>query len=133
MPISHITLRRGYSTEYLEAISQGLQQALVTTFDVPEQDCFQIFHSMEAGAMRGHPHYLTSGRGEDWLLIEITAGKPRSPQIKRALDRDLAARFAANPGLASGELMVVIRHNAAEDWSFGDGLASMLPIIEEEI
>jgi hypothetical protein len=131
MPISHITLRGGYSADYLEAISLGLHQALVTTFDVPEDDCFQIFHQMERGAMRGHPHYLTSGRGEDWLLIEITAGKPRNAQIKRAFYRDLATRLAANPGLPSGELMVVIRHNAAEDWSFGDGLASMLSIEEE--
>lgn len=127
MPISHITLRQGHPAAYRQAISRGLQQALVSRFEVPEADCFQIFHQLEAEALCADPGYLTSGRDEAWLLIEITAGKPRSVDTKRAFYQDLAQRLSVDPGVRRGNLMVVIRHNNAEDWSFGDGIASMLP------
>lgn len=130
MPISHITLRQGHPAAYRQAISRGLQQALVSRFEVPEADCFQIFHQLEAEALCADPAYLSSGRDEAWLLIEITAGKPRSIDTKRAFYQDLAQRLAVDPGVHSGNLMVVIRHNHAEDWSFGDGVVSMLPTKE---
>lgn len=127
MPISHLTFRCGQSPSWQEAVTTGLQQVLEQTFAVPPGDCFQVLHEVAAHQLRYDRHYLTSERGANWLLIEITAGKPRSLETKRTFYRALAARLAHDPGLAPADLMVVIRHNQAEDWSFGLGRMSMLP------
>jgi phenylpyruvate tautomerase PptA (4-oxalocrotonate tautomerase family) len=130
MPICHITLRNDHPEAYLDALSEGLHQTLVACFDVPPEDCFQVFHTLPTTALRYNPHYLTGQRSDNWTLIEITAGKPRSTAIKRAFYARLAQRLSIQPGLHPDELMVVIRHNQAEDWSFGGGLASMLKLGE---
>lgn len=126
MPVCHITLRRGLTLDFIDKLSAALQQALVTQFEVPVGDCFQIFHEIESDKRRFDPHYLSAPRSKDWTLIEITAGKPRSLEVKRAVYRDLADRLSISPGITPADLMVVIRHNQPEDWSFGLGLATMI-------
>ncbi|NMG36518.1 tautomerase family protein [Azoarcus sp. TTM-91] len=127
MPVSRISLRRGHTAAYLDALSAGLHQALVERFEVPADDRFQLIQQFDPAEMRFDRHYLGGPRSDDWVLIEITAGRPRSADTKRAFYRRLAELLALSPGLAPADLMVVIRHNALEDWSFADGHASMLP------
>lgn len=126
MPVSHISMRKGHPSEFLDRVSQALHDSLVATFEVPPQDCFQVFHQLDASALRFDHHYLGGPRSEDWVLIEITAGKPRSVQIKQAFYRDLVERLEISAGLAPADLMVVIRHNQAEDWSFSHGVATLI-------
>lgn len=126
MPVSHITLRNGHSPAFLDSVSQALHDALVASFDVPPQDRFQVFHQLDATALRFDRHYLGGPRSENWVLIEITAGKPRSVRTKQQFYRDLSARLEQSPGLAPADLMVVIRHNQAEDWSFSHGIATLI-------
>ncbi|MCL2658688.1 MAG: tautomerase family protein [Betaproteobacteria bacterium] len=131
MPISHITLRRGHPDAYLDALSNSLHEALVDTFEVPENDRFQVFHELDLKALCFDRNYLAGPRSDNWVLIEITAGRPRSTTIKRSFYRCLAERLADSPGIAPADVMVVIRHNQAEDWSFGRGLTSMLEMENE--
>ena len=42
MPLARISLREGGSTAYRQAIADGVQRALVETFNVPPDDRFQI-------------------------------------------------------------------------------------------
>ncbi len=44
MPMTRISLLKGKSREYLQAISDSLHQALVDAFEVPTDDRFQVFH-----------------------------------------------------------------------------------------
>jgi hypothetical protein len=126
MPISHITLRTGHTAEFLDMLSASLHEALVAQFNVPADDRFQVFHQLGIDDLRFDPHYLGGPRTQDWVLIEITAGKPRRVETKRTFYRDLADRLARSPGIDPADVMVVVRHNQPEDWSFSHGLTSML-------
>ena len=126
MPVSHLSLRKGHSEAYLDAISESLHLALVECFEVPPDDRFQIIHQLDGHEMRFDRHYLAGPRSEDWLLIEITAGRPRSEATKRSFYRRLAERLQSAAGIASVDVMVVIHFNEAADWSFGSGLATLL-------
>lgn len=126
MPVSHLSLHRGHSEAYLDAISESLHQALVECFEVPTDDRFQIIHQLDSHEMRFDKHYLAGPRSDDWLLIEITAGRPRSEATKRSFYRRLVERLQTSPGIAASDVMVVIRFNEAQDWSFGSGLATLL-------
>ncbi|WP_277593338.1 tautomerase family protein [Pseudomonas chlororaphis] len=121
MPFARISLHRGKSAEYLQALSQGLHEALVERFEVPRADRFQIIHQHEAGELIFDRDYLGGPRSHDFVLIAITAGRPRSVETKRRFYRDLVERLGRAPGIDAEDVMVVITTTEAEDWSFGGG------------
>ena len=99
MPFSRISLHRGQSAEYLQALSQGLHDALVESFEVPKTDRFQAIHQHEPGELIFDPHYLGGPRSQDFVLIAITAGRPRSIETKQRFYRDLVEKLGHATGL----------------------------------
>lgn len=126
MPVARISLLRGHSRDYIAALSASLHRAMVATFEVPESDRFHVIHQHERHELFIDPHYLCGPRSDGFVLIAITAGRPRSVQVKQNFYRRLAEELGASPGIRSEDVMVVIAANAPVDWSFGRGEASML-------
>ncbi|QCI63935.1 tautomerase family protein [Phreatobacter stygius] len=130
MPFARISLLKGKPPAYLGALSDGLHQALVEAFDVPRDDRFQVIHQLEPGELIFDRHYLGGPRSDDFVLIQITAGRPRSTEVKRAFYRRLVAVLAEAPGLRPEDVMVVITTGGADEWSFGSGEAQMVASTE---
>jgi phenylpyruvate tautomerase PptA (4-oxalocrotonate tautomerase family) len=121
MPFARISLHRGKSRDYLQRLSEGVHQALVEAFEVPPDDCFQVIHQHEAGELIFNAHYLGGPRSDDYLLIVITAGRPRTGETKRRFYRALVERLEQSLGLDPEDVMVVISSTEAQDWSFAGG------------
>ncbi|WP_432451905.1 tautomerase family protein [Agarivorans sp. QJM3NY_29] len=121
MPMVRISLLRGHNRSYKQKLSQILQQSLASCFAVPTNDCFQLFDEYESENRVIHPTYLSPGRSDDYVLIQITAGRPRSSLQKQNLYQQLAEQCQQQLDLAPADLMVVICFNHAEDWSFSQG------------
>jgi phenylpyruvate tautomerase PptA (4-oxalocrotonate tautomerase family) len=121
MPFARISLHRGKSAEYLQALSQGLHDALVESFEVPMADRFQVIHQHEVGELIFDPGYLGGPRSHDFVLIAITAGRPRDIETKQRFYRNLVERLSRAPGIDSEDVMVVITTTEADEWSFGGG------------
>ncbi|MDQ0395120.1 tautomerase family protein [Labrys monachus] len=126
MPFVRLSLLKGKSPDYLRSLSDTVHGALVEAFDVPADDRFQAIHQHEAGELVFDRHYLGGPRSDDFVLIAVTAGRPRSRQVKQAFYRRLVDGLAQAPGLRPEDVMVVITTTAPEDWSFGNGVASMI-------
>lgn len=129
MPFARITLLKGKSPNYLQALSDNLHRALVETFDVPAADRFQLIEQVEPEALIYDRTYLSGGRSEDFVYIAITAGKPRSTAVKQQFYRRLASLLADAPGLRPDDVMVVITTTERDGWSFSNGLTQM--VVEE--
>ncbi|MBX4868769.1 MULTISPECIES: tautomerase family protein [Rhizobium] len=125
MPFVRISLRRGKSQEYLAALADNVQRALVETFDVPENDRFQAIHQHDENELIFDRSYLAGPRSDDFVYISVTIGRPRTAEMKAALYRRLAELLAQSPGIRPEDVMIVISTSAPEDWSFGDGIAQM--------
>lgn len=125
MPFARISLLKGKSPDYLRAVSDSLHRALVEAFEVPPDDRFQAIHQHEPGELIFDRHYLGGPRSDDYLLIQITAGKVRSTQTKQAFYRRLVELLAEQPGIRPEDVMVIINTTSAEDWSFSGGNAWM--------
>ena len=121
MPFARISLHRGKSAEYLQALSQGLHDALVESFEVPLADRFQVIDQHEAGELIFDPGYLGGPRSHDFVLIAITAGRPRSTLTKQRFYQDLVNKLNRATGLDPEDVMVIVTTTEAEDWSFGGG------------
>jgi len=121
MPFARISLHRGKSVEYLQALSQGVHDALVECFEVPLADRFQVIDQHEAGELIFDRDYLGGPRSHDFVLIAITAGRSRSTQTKQVFYQDLVKNLNRATGLDPEDVMVVVTTTEAEDWSFGGG------------
>ncbi len=126
MPYARISLLKGKPPAFLRALSENLHRSLVEAFDVPPDDRFQVIHQHEREELIFDRHYLGGPRSDDFVLISITAGRPRATSVKQAFYRRLVERLEQTPGIDRKDVMVVISTTATEDWSFGGGIASML-------
>ncbi|NLR99660.1 tautomerase family protein [Rhizobium sp. P38BS-XIX] len=127
MPFTRITLLHGKSPEYLKALSDNFHRALVETFDVPPTDRFQAIHQLEPHELVFDRTYFTSTpRSDDYVFFDVTIGKPRSTEVKKAFYRRAVELLADAPGLRPEDVMITITTAAREDWSFADGRAQMI-------
>ena len=123
MPYTRISLRKGHSEQYLQALCDSVHQAMVDAFDVPPDDRFQIIHQHEPQELIFDRHYLGGPRSDDFVLIAITAGRRRPPETKRRFYKRLVECLAEAPGISGRDVMVVITTTQTEDWSFADGVS----------
>ncbi len=125
MPFARVSLRKGKSIPYLRALSDSIHKAMVEAFDVPADDCFQVFHQLDEEEFVFNRSYLSSApRSDDLVMIAITAGRARSTNTKRAFYRRLTECFAIAPGIRPNDVMVIINTTQGEEWSFADGVAA---------
>jgi 4-oxalocrotonate tautomerase len=122
MPLVRISHRSGVSDAYRQALSDGVQEAMAGTINVPPDDRFHILTEHAAGLIFD-AHYLGIERTPDWVAIQITLRRGRTVEMKQALYRRIAENLARNPGLRPGDILVCLVENDLADWSFGNGEA----------
>jgi phenylpyruvate tautomerase PptA (4-oxalocrotonate tautomerase family) len=125
MPYVRISLHRGKSPEYLQQLSESVYRAMREAFEVPEHDRFQVIHQLDPGELVFDRDYLGGPRSDDFVLIAITAGRPRDGATKRAFYKRMVELLTQAPGIAPEDVMIVIQTTASEDWSFGGGRAGI--------
>lgn len=130
MPFVRLSLRRGHPAPYLRALSDGVHRALVETFGVPEDDRFHVIDQHAPEEFVYDPGYPGVHRTEDFLLVTVTAGRPRDTPTKDRFYRRLAELLAASPGVRPDDVMVVIQTTQADGWSFGRGVRHTAPAPE---
>lgn len=124
MPLVRISLVKGKSRDHIRAISDGILRALVETFQVPQDDRFQIVHQHEHDDFIYDSDYLGIHRTDDLVMIHIVASNWRDLPKKKALYKAVADNLVKDPGLRPEDVLVVLSPNGKEDWSFGNGLAT---------
>lgn len=99
---------------------------MVETFEVPPDDCFQVFHQLNEEELVFNRSYLSAAlRSDNFVLIAITAGRVRSTDTKRNFYRRLTECLAIAPGIRPHDVMVIIDTTQSDEWSFADGIAAI--------
>ncbi|MFN7957119.1 MAG: tautomerase family protein [Holophagaceae bacterium] len=122
MPLVRISHRAGLDEAHRQALSDGVQEAMEATVNVPPHDRFHILTEHAAGLIFD-AHYLGIERSPDWVAIQITLRKGRTVEMKQALYRRIVANLAARPGLRPEDVLICLVENDLADWSFGNGEA----------
>ena len=133
MPLVHISLRKGKSDAYVQAITDGVHEAMVATINVPPADRFVIVSEYEQGRLIADPAYLEIARTDEIVIVQMMMLAGRSVEQKQALYRRIAANLASSPGLRPEDVMVVLSENGVSDWSFGNGVAQFASRSYEEL
>ena len=124
MPLVRIAMPQGKSPEYRKAVSAGVQRALVETFNVPEDDLFQVISERGPGTEIVHaPRYLGIAYSDELTLIQLTVSDTRNLEQKKKLFRRIADHLAESPGLRREDIFINLVETKKENWSFGNGEA----------
>jgi 4-oxalocrotonate tautomerase len=125
MPLVRVTLFKGKSPEYLDAVSKGIYDALVKSYAMPEHDHFQIFEQKEPSELRFDRNFVTKvPRSDDFMIVNIKADARRVGE-KDALYASIAENLSTSPGINPQDIFLTLDVNTyLEDWSFGNGMSA---------
>ena len=122
MPFVNISLARGKSDEYLEAVSRAVHDALVAELHMQPEDDFQIIDQHEAGELVFKRNFRGGPRSADWIVFTITDGLDRGEQAKRRFYQTLVRLLGEAPGVRSADVFVMMTVTPPENFSFADGV-----------
>jgi phenylpyruvate tautomerase PptA (4-oxalocrotonate tautomerase family) len=123
MPLVRVSLRRGKPAAYRKAILDGIYRAMLSAFDVPEEDRFMVINEHDEPDFSTSKTYLGIARTDDVILIQITANNTRTVEKKKAFYRQIAENLKADPGVRPEDVVINLVEVLPENWSFGNGIA----------
>ncbi|WP_088832246.1 tautomerase family protein [Paenibacillus tyrfis] len=134
MPFIRVSyLEQQYESHQLKRISQTIMEALIAHFNVPVDDCFQVFHAHKREEFVYSRNYLNVDRSDGLLFIQITCKSGRTTEQKTSLYKTLATKLSTTLPMRKEDVFVVLVDTEFEDWSFGNGVAQMLQRTTEEV
>jgi phenylpyruvate tautomerase PptA (4-oxalocrotonate tautomerase family) len=124
MPLVRISHCHGKPPTFGASLSKGVHRAMVDTFNVPEDDFFQIVteHARGSGILTPKS-FMGIDYSDDVVMVQITCAEGRSLEQKKALYRAIAGNLAAEAGVDRKDVIINLVETKRENWSFGNGLA----------
>ena len=129
MPLIHISLLEGKSTEYIKKVADTVHESLRHAWGIPEHDRFQLIQEYKKTHFFIDPIMWDIDRSDDVIVIYITS-IPRDESMKQALYKDLMERLGKAVSLRPQDIFISIVHNQKCDWSFGNGVAQLLQLTQ---
>lgn len=121
MPLVNISILKGKSREYIKAVADAVNSAVIETMNFPDDDRYQIIHEHE-------PHCLQlQERTGDRVMMHLIMRSGRAPEAKKAFYKRVTEKLARDPGIDPANVMISIVENRDIDWSFRDGIAQFVP------
>jgi len=115
MPLVTLSIRRGRDAREKKQLLDAVHDCLVQAFRIPEGDRLQRVREYASEDFE-----LPEGKGERFVLVEITAFPGRSLEAKRKLYALLADRLEAL-GVPRKDVMVVLYEPPLESWGVRGG------------
>ncbi len=126
MPFVQISLPDTFSDATRRHISLSIHESLVTVFNIPRDDYFQVIHPTRPADLFFPDSYLGVQHTDNLVYVQIIAREGRSPELKKELYKAIAEKIVAATDLSINDIIIVLLENASADWSFGQGVAQMI-------
>ncbi len=120
MPLVNISILKGKTPEYIKAVADGINSAVIETMAFPDDDRYQIIHELDSHCLQYQQ------RSEDRVMMHLTMRAGRSNKAKQAFYAKVVENLASNPGIAPENVLITIVENHDIDWSFQDGIAQFV-------
>ena len=120
MPLVTISILKGKSPEYIKAVADGINSAVIETTGFPLDDRYQIIHQLDSDCLQ------LQDREGDRVMMHLVMRAGRSNKAKQAFYQKVVENLAANPGIPPTNVLITITENHDIDWSFRDGVAQFV-------
>ncbi|MBY3186513.1 MULTISPECIES: tautomerase family protein [Rhizobium] len=125
MPLIKINLLKGRSPNDHERILNCIHEAVVSAFNVPKADRYQILYEHERTHVRAEDTGLGISRSDRLIIIEVIS-RARSAEDKQAFYRFVTSGLSDACAIDPADVVVSIVENGDADWSFGLGRAQFI-------
>ena len=116
MPLVIVEIYKGKSKEYKAAILDGIHEALVSAFKIPQDDRNQRLYELDADHFERR-----SNKSINFTIIEITCFKGRSYDAKKLLYNDIVSNLGNNPGIDGKDILIILNEQPLENWGVYGG------------
>jgi phenylpyruvate tautomerase PptA (4-oxalocrotonate tautomerase family) len=120
MPLVNISILSGKPPEYVKAIGDSVNAAVIETMGFPMDDRYQIIHQLDPERLQ------LQDREGDRVIMHLVMRAGRSDESKQAFYKKVVENLVANPGIPPENVMITISENHDIDWSFRDGIAQFV-------
>lgn len=120
MPLVNISILKGKSPEYIKAVADGINSAVIETMGFPDDDRYQIIHQLDPECLQ------LQTRDGDRVMMHLVMRAGRSNKSKQAFYKKVVENLAQNPGIPPANVLITITENHDIDWSFRDGVAQFV-------
>ncbi len=126
MPLARIDLIKGKSAEYRKTIGDVVYSAMVEILQAPPGDRFQVIAEHEATDFHYDPNFFGIDRSADEIFIQLTLVGNRTLEQKRGFYKKVVDDLNEKLGLRREDVLINLVSTTIEDWSFGNGVASLI-------
>ncbi len=126
MPFARIDLIRGKTPEYRRTIGQTVYAAMVEILKAPENDRFQIITEHDTDNFIFDPSFFGIERSADLVFVQMALAEGRTLEQKRGFYKQVADELNAKLGLRREDIFISLIGTGRDDWSFGNGEASLV-------
>jgi hypothetical protein len=124
VPLAKIHVHEGrYDERRLTNVSKAIQEALISTLKIPQDDFFQIIHELPRNRFLHTPSFMGMRYSDDFILLELVFISGRPKETRLALLKELNKRIVAGAGVSPDDVMILLSEGPGENFSFGQGLA----------
>ncbi|NPD70039.1 tautomerase family protein (plasmid) [Lichenicola cladoniae] len=126
MPFVRIDLIKGKSVDYRRHIGEIVYAAMVEVLKAPENDRFQVITEYDEANFVFDPSFFGIERSSDLVFVQMALAEGRTLEQKRGFYKQLADEMHAKLGLRREDIFVSLIGTGRDDWSFGNGEASLM-------
>ncbi len=116
LPIVRIEIYKGFDSIYRKKLFDGVHQALVDSFKIPDSDRNQLIYEFGDDSFE-----RSKNRSRSFIIIEITAFKGRSREAKRMLYQKVVENLKASPGIEPKDILITINEPELVNWGIHGG------------
>lgn len=116
MPLVKVEILKGKSNKFKKTLLDGIHQALVDSWRIPEHDRIQRIYELEKSNFE-FPSYKTG----NFILIELTVFKGRSYEAKECLYKAIVDNLEKSLEIKRTDVLIVINEPPLENWGTAGG------------
>ena len=116
MPIVRVEMYHGFDAGYKKRILDGVHQALVDSFRIPDADRNQLLYEFDEA------HFdRSANKSKSFVIVSITAFKGRSRETKRLLYQKIVENLKLSLGINPNDILITMNEPELVNWGIHGG------------
>ncbi len=125
MPLVRFDAIKGRSQEKIARLLDAAHRAVLTAFQVPPRDRYQVYCEHPASHLIVEDTGLGIPRTNQVVIVTVTT-RPRRQEEKLTFYRELCRELEQSCQIKPDDVVVSLVTNTDADWSFGHGAAQFI-------
>ncbi len=126
MPLVKVSLLKGKTKEYKQAVRDSLYQGFQNGFNIKDDSLFTLINEYEKENFLFPKNYLDIDHTDDLIIIEIVANIGRTQEQKKILYSEINSALVRTPNIRSEDIIINIVEVPKDNWSMGNGVAAFV-------